>query len=120
MTGVLDVQRACVVVRWLSSGNGKLGWVAEFAKGEYLIRSCLCCDADPVSSVRLQVPRRRFLTLISLKFKEFGSVTSLCVIGGMKTSKSDYPTHIPCTAYCYCIKNITRPKPPLGALGALT
>ncbi|KAJ2913890.1 hypothetical protein MD484_g6524, partial [Candolleomyces efflorescens] len=55
----LTGEHTCVMVRGLNSSlPGELGWLSEFAKDF----------------------RRRFLTLLSYKFREFGSVTALSVL----------------------------------------
>ncbi|KAH7909573.1 GNAT acetyltransferase 2-domain-containing protein [Hygrophoropsis aurantiaca] len=58
-TSELTGEHTCVMVRGLnSSSDGDLEWMGEFAKDF----------------------RRRFLTLLSFKFRQFGSVTALSVI----------------------------------------
>ncbi|KII86732.1 hypothetical protein PLICRDRAFT_43382 [Plicaturopsis crispa FD-325 SS-3] len=58
-TSELTGEHTCVMVRGLnSSSDGELEWMSEFAKDF----------------------RRRFLALLSFKFREFGSVTALSVL----------------------------------------
>ncbi|KAK2459458.1 hypothetical protein APHAL10511_008518 [Amanita phalloides] len=69
----LTGEHTCVMVRGLnSSAEGELEWLAEFAKDF----------------------RRRFLTLLSYKFREFGSVTALSILEAANTGakKSDHDT----------------------------
>ncbi|KAH7925148.1 DUF699-domain-containing protein [Leucogyrophana mollusca] len=71
-TSELTGEHTCVMVRGLnSSAEGELEWMGEFAKDF----------------------RRRFLTLLSFKFREFGSVTALSVIeaanAGVKKLEND-------------------------------
>ncbi|KAF8632043.1 hypothetical protein AX15_002085 [Amanita polypyramis BW_CC] len=68
----LTGEHTCVMVRGLNSSvEGELGWLAEFAKDF----------------------RRRFLSLLSYKFREFGSVTALSILeaanAGLEKSAED-------------------------------
>jgi len=58
-----------------SSSNGELDWMGEFAKGPSEFSTAF--DAKCLVSLDF---RRRFLTLLSYKFREFGSVTSLSML----------------------------------------
>ncbi|KAK7063629.1 RNA cytidine acetyltransferase [Favolaschia claudopus] len=70
-TSDLTGEHSCVMVRGLNSGSDSPEWLGEFAKDF----------------------RRRFLSLLSYKFREFGSVTSLSILeavnNGLKTSDAD-------------------------------
>ncbi|KAF8151310.1 DUF699-domain-containing protein [Crassisporium funariophilum] len=59
-TSELTGEHTCVMVRGVGSAGGEVGWLGEFAKDF----------------------RRRFLTLLSYKFREFGSITALSIIDG--------------------------------------
>lgn len=75
----LTGEHTCVMVRGLnSSTDSELEWLGEFAKG--------LCDCNP-HLVRYNTLlmyyvdfRRRFLSLLSFKFREFGSVTALSIL----------------------------------------
>ncbi|EJC97851.1 DUF699-domain-containing protein [Fomitiporia mediterranea MF3/22] len=71
-TSELTGEHSCVMVRGLNSSNeGELEWLGEFAKDF----------------------RRRFLSLLSFKFREFGSVMGLSILGaadeGLKRLDTD-------------------------------
>ncbi|KAJ7511854.1 GNAT acetyltransferase 2-domain-containing protein [Mycena galericulata] len=70
-TSELTGEHSCVMVRGLSSSSDGQEWLGEFAKDF----------------------RRRFLSLLSYKFREFGSVTALSILeavnAGLKTVDAD-------------------------------
>ncbi|KDR80752.1 hypothetical protein GALMADRAFT_222352 [Galerina marginata CBS 339.88] len=69
-TSELTGEHTCVMVRGLNSSvESEMGWLHEFAKDF----------------------RRRFLTLLSYKFREFGSVTSLSVLEAANAGIKDDP-----------------------------
>ncbi|KAJ7665664.1 GNAT acetyltransferase 2-domain-containing protein [Mycena rosella] len=62
-TSELTGEHSCVMVRGLSSSSGGQEWLGEFAKDF----------------------RRRFISLLSYKFREFGSVTALSILEAVNT-----------------------------------
>jgi len=71
----LTGEHTCVMVRGLNrSTDGELEWLGEFAKGA---RVLIIGAESKLSCIDF---RRRFLTLLSFKFREFGSVTALSVL----------------------------------------
>ena len=93
----LTGEHTCVMVRGLNtSTDDELQWLGEFAKGK-------SPDSPRVfaPSFSLSRPlvlwradfRRRFLSLLSFKFREFGSVTALSVLeatnAGVKALDAD-------------------------------
>lgn len=76
-TSELTGEHSCIMVRGLnSSTESELEWLAEFAKGA---RNTLAAHIGHTYSVHSDF-RRRFLTLLSYNFREFGSVTALSII----------------------------------------
>ena len=83
-TSELTGEHTCVMVRGLNtSTDDELQWLGEFAKGSslrsfaasfsFLAHVLMCCLASTDF-------RRRFLSLLSFKFREFGSVTALSIL----------------------------------------
>jgi N-acetyltransferase 10 len=75
-TSELTGEHSCVMVRGLNSSTSEeLEWLAEFAKGTLptalFARYVLNCMLDF---------RRRFMSLLSFGFREFGSVTALSIV----------------------------------------
>ena len=89
-TSELTGEHTCIMVRGLNNSvESELEWLAEFAKG--------LGPSFANHSGRAEIPcldfRRRFLTLLSYNFREFGSVTALSVIeaanAGAKRAEQD-------------------------------
>jgi N-acetyltransferase 10 len=75
----LTGEHTCVMVRGLnSSAHGELEWMEEFAKGGEMLLS-LCSGSFNVYRLCVDF-RRRFLSLLSFKFREFSSITALSVL----------------------------------------
>jgi N-acetyltransferase 10 len=69
------------MVRGLNrSTDGELEWMGEFSKGA--LCSIIHTEFGQICSVDF---RRRFLSLLSFKFREFGSVTALSVLEAANT-----------------------------------
>jgi N-acetyltransferase 10 len=92
-----------------SSGEGELGWLGEFAKGTWY--QLYCMSTRPLTSS--QDFRKRFLSLLSFKFREFAAVTALSVIeaanSGIKVSSEEQhgSYHIDCQcslAHCVIVQ----------------
>lgn len=58
-----------------SSTDGELEWMGEFSKGEFSL-----VVLTELSQMRGVDFRRRFLSLLSFKFREFSSITALSVL----------------------------------------
>lgn len=58
-----------------SSTDGELGWLGEFSEGEFL----LCHPRLIIKGISTDF-RRRFLVLLSFKFREFSSIMGLSVL----------------------------------------
>lgn len=79
-TSELTGEHTCVMVRGLnSSSEGELEWLGEFAQG-----MCPICIHLLAETISLDF-RRRFLSLLSYKFRDFGSVTALSVLEAINT-----------------------------------
>lgn len=76
-TSELTGEHTCVMVRGLNSSQEmELEWLGEFAKGEsYCVPSMNRIEAHYLLDFR-----RRFVSLLSFKFREFGSVMALSVL----------------------------------------
>lgn len=71
------------MVRGLNtSAEPELGWLGEFAKGRFLDRFRVTHLSRPSTGTDF---RRRFLSLLSFKFREFGSIMALSVIEAANT-----------------------------------
>ena len=97
-TSELTGEHTCVMVRGLnSSSEGELEWLGEFAKGASVRRSSVAGQQG--ADIYATDFRRRFLSLLSYKFREFGSVTALSVLeaanAGVKKLDDD-PSRGPC------------------------
>ena len=75
-TSELTGEHTCVMVRGLNTSvESDLGWLREFVTGNFVHLSLfglwpnVCLDF-----------RRRFLSLLSYKFREIGSVTALSIL----------------------------------------
>lgn len=87
-TSELTGEHTCVMVRGLNSSvDSDMGWLHEFAKG------VLHASPESISFAYLNVTdfRRRFLTLLSYKFREFGSVTALSILEAANAGIKDSP-----------------------------
>ncbi len=90
----LTGEHTVVMVRGLrSSRNEELGWLGEFSKGRYLRHWSALVN----QSLYLLIDfRRRFLTLLSFKFREFNSIMGLSVLEaaniGVKYLEPDTPS----------------------------
>ena len=72
------------MVRGLNSSNAQeLDWLGEFAKGNHYMHSLtLHNKKDYLLTINQSIDfRRRFLTLLSFKFREFSSAMALSIIG---------------------------------------
>ena len=77
-TSELTGEHTCVMVRELnSSTEDELQWLGEFSKGPSSFPPSLNIRVTEAWDLDF---RRRFLTLLSFKFREFGSVTALSVL----------------------------------------
>jgi len=77
-TSELTGEHSCVMVRGLNNAKEQeLDWLREFSKGK-LHQVTKCSHSTNFFSDF----RRRFLSLLSFKFREFGSIMSLSILEG--------------------------------------
>ena len=77
-TSELTGEHSCVMVRGLnSSAENELEWMTEFAKGvsDHSYLKYMLFKKEFLTDFR-----RRFLSLLSYKFREFGSVMALSIL----------------------------------------
>ena len=76
-TSELTGEHACVMVRGLNSSvESELDWLGEFAQGWFDIHISLGCSMTDLYADF----RKRFTSLLSFKFRDFGSVTALSLL----------------------------------------
>jgi len=81
-TNDLTGEHSCVMIRGLNKNMEETGrWLGDFAVGEsqfcFFIHSLLRADEENLNSTDF---RKRFISLLSFKFREFGSITALSIL----------------------------------------